>query len=344
MARQVAPIRVAATGACYELAAEDVPVARANAFLRALQLRGLSPHTLRAYAYDLALLFGWLVATARGLEELQSADLVEFIAFQRARGSNPRSINRRLSTARLLYRFCMGHELAVGPGVNVPGRYYKGPGRDHDLGLHRLRRRGPLRLRVKEAHKLVDPLTPQQVRAFFRSLRRYRDLAIAHFMLLCGLRSREVLALELDDVGFEANRIRVRGKGMRERALPLPGIVAELVRRYLQLERPARSTHRQLLLVLQGKRRGQPMTSAGLRSLFRHRRRRPGLSMTNAHRFRHTFGADMARAGVRLPVLQRLMGHADAKTTLQYIRLSMADIAAEYQRALEQLEQRYGRT
>jgi integrase/recombinase XerD len=337
-------IRVAAAGPDrYELVADRGDVEQANAFLRALHLRGLSPHTLRAYAYDIAVLYRWFEATDRMLEQLTAADLVEFIAVQREHNSSPRSINRRLSTARLLFCFGTGHELAVAPGVSSPGPYYKGPGRDHGLGLHRLRRRGPLRLRVREAHKLVEPLTPQQVRAFFRSLHRYRDLAIAHFMLLCGLRSREVLALELDDIGFEASRVRVRGKGQRERALPLPGLLAELVRRYLQTERPSRSTHRQLLLVLQGKRRGEPMTSAGLRSLFRHRRRRPALSMANAHRFRHTFGADMARAGVRLPVLQRLMGHADAKTTLQYVRLSMSDIVAEYQRALEQLELRYGR-
>jgi integrase len=108
-------------------------------------------------------------------------------------------------------------------------------------------------------------------------------------------------------------------------------------------ERPRRSASGRLFVILQGKRRGEPMSAAGLRSIFRHRRRRPALSIANAHRFRHTFGADMARAGVRLPVLQRLMGHSDAKTTLQYIRLSMADISAEYQRAIAQLEQRYGR-
>jgi integrase/recombinase XerD len=62
----------------------------------------------------------------------------------------------------------------------------------------------------------------------------------------------------------------------------------------------------------------------------------------NAHRFRHTFGTYMARAGVRLPVLQKMMGHADAKTTLQYIQLSMTDIADEYRRALAALDKRYG--
>ena len=85
------------------------------------------------------------------------------------------------------------------------------------------------------------------------------------------------------------------------------------------------------------------MTPAGLRSLFRQRRRQPTLTTANAHRFRHTFGTDMARAGVRLPVLQRLMGHADMKMTLQYIELSLVDVADEYQKAIRIIEGRYRR-
>ncbi len=84
------------------------------------------------------------------------------------------------------------------------------------------------------------------------------------------------------------------------------------------------------------------MSAAGLRSLFRHRRRsQPAIANANAHNFRHTFGADMARCGVRLPVLQRMMGHVRAATTLQYINLSMADIAAEFDRTIAQLQRRY---
>jgi len=80
----------------------------------------------------------------------------------------------------------------------------------------------------------------------------------------------------------------------------------------------------------------------GLRNLFRWRRKSEGsIANANAHRFRHTFGADMARAGVGLVVLQRMMGHADPTTTLQYINLSLGDIAAEYKKAISVIERRY---
>jgi len=162
-------------------------------------------------------------------------------------------------------------------------------------------------------------------------------------MLLCGLRSHEVLELKLGDIVLGDRRVRVRGKGQRDRVLPLPDVLARALGQYHELERPRQCAEPRLFVVLQGKQRGRPMTAAGLRSLFRHRRRRPGLAIANAHRFRHTFGADMARAGVRLPILQQMMGHADLKTTLLYVRLSMADIAEEFRRALTKLAGRYRR-
>jgi integrase len=194
---------------------------------------------------------------------------------------------------------------------------------------------------VKIPRRVVEPLTADEVRAFLRSLRRYRDLAIVHLMLLCGLRSHEVLTLGVSDVDFEERRVRICGKGDKERVLPLPAILVTSLGDYLRLERPVACSTQRLFVVLQGPQRGRTMTPPGLRSLFRHRRGKPILRRANAHRFRHTFGADMARAGVRLPILQRMMGHAHGKTTLQYIHLSMADIADEYRRAIAEIEKRY---
>lgn len=330
-------------GGSHALIDDDGPIAEANAFLDALRIRGLSSRTVRAYAYDLLLLYRWLRPLDTSLGQLTGEDLLAFIAAQREAGAEPRSINRRLSTARLLYRFWMGREIGASMRVSLPAPHFKGPGRDHHLGIHKLSRSGVRKLRVSEPRKLVEPLTPEQVRDFLRSLTRYRDLAIVHFMLLCGLRSREVLELKLDDVAFGDHRVRVQGKGERQRALPLPQVLAQMLRQYLQLERPRRCSEPRLFVVLQGRRRGQPMTTAGLRNLFRHRRRHLSLAMANAHRFRHTFGADMARAGVRLPILQQMMGHADLKTTMLYVRLSMADVAEEFRRAISKLDGRYKR-
>jgi len=77
------------------------------------------------------------------------------------------------------------------------------------------------------------------------------------------------------------------------------------------------------------------MTSAGLRSLFRHHRRQMKIPKANPHRFRHTFGADMVRAGISLPALMRLMGHADIQTTMFYVQLSPKDVWEEFHRAVQ---------
>lgn len=316
-------------------------ISEANRFLSALEARGLSSATLRAYAYDLVLLYRWLMERHLTLRRLCVAGLLEFIAAERERAAQPTSINRRLTAYRLLYRFCTDREIERGPGVPRPAPYYRGRGRDRTLGLHRLPRRQRLKLRVKTPHRLVEPLTASEVRHFLRSLRRYRDLAIVHLMLFCGLRSAEVLHLRCTDVIGAECLLRVRGKGNKERVMPLPELLERSIGDYLRWERPAECSALELFVILQGTQRGRAMTAAGLRSLFRHRRRDHVVARANPHRFRHTFGADMARAGVRLPILQRMMGHTNAMTTLQYIHLSMADVAEEYSRAMAAIRSRY---
>src|SRR5690606_32641041 len=168
----------------------------------------------------------------------------------------------------------------------TPSGHYRGRGRDRNLGLHKLtvQRRQPLR--VKVPHTLVEPLTPMHVARFLARCQRYRDVALVYLMLLCGLRSREVLSLRVRDVGLTDAHLRVWGKGGKERALPLPPLLVQLVQDYLHLERPDATCSDALFLVLQGERRGRPMTPEGLRNLFRHRRKEAALAPANPHRFR----------------------------------------------------------
>ena len=104
--------------------------------------------------------------------------------------------------------------------------------------------------------------------------------------------------------------------------MPLPPEILEVLERYLRLERPLTNSPA-LFVSLKGRHRAQAMTSAGLRSLFRH------------HRLRHTCGYDMVRAGMSLPALQRLMGHSQIATTMLYVQLAPQDVWREYARAIE---------
>jgi site-specific recombinase XerD len=335
-------IRVTASGEHHQLVGvKSRELEVANKFLSSLDARCLSPRTIRAYAYDLLVLYRWLDESQQKLEELKQPDLLEFVHTQKKAGAHPHSINRRLLVTSLVYRFCTNREIDSAPGTSLPSPYYRGRGRDRFLGLHSLGKPVHKALSVKAPQKIVEPLEAIQVKTFLRTCRRYRDICIVYLMLLCGLRSREVLSLQVTDVVFGDSRLRVSGKGNKERILPLPSVLLSSIRDYLDFERPLNCIDDALFVVLQGKRQGLVMTPAGLRSLFRHRRKGEKISSANPHRFRHTFGTDMARCGVRLPVLRDMMGHASHETTLQYINLSMADIADEYKRAAAQIQERY---
>jgi integrase len=191
------------------------------------------------------------------------------------------------------------------------------------------------RLRVKEPKRSIVPLSIDEVARFWSSFRTTRDLAIVGLMLLQGLRSAEVMGLTPDDVLLSEAQLRVRGKGGKLRFLPLAPETVQLLEHYMRLERP-NPCSAALFVSLKGPARGQRMTPAGLRSLFRHHRRTTGVKLANPHRFRHTFASDMLRAGVSLPALMRLMGHSDIQTTLLYVQVTPQDVYVEYARAVAQ--------
>ncbi len=317
------------------------PIEEANRFLHALETRGLSAHTVRAYGYDLVVFYRWMGLKKKKLKTLTEADLMDWIADHRVKRQNAKTINRRIVTAGLLYRFHFDKEIPGARGVSRPAAHYIGRHYDPHLGVIRMRKRGRLKLRVPVARKLIEPLTQDQVNVLLRSVHRYRDLIVLLLMLFCGLRSMEVRGLKLDNVSLTERHLRVHGKGNKERMLPLPETLAVLIEKYLRMERPAQGCGDELLVVLQGANRGRRLTASGVRSLFRQRRHSPDLKNANAHRLRHTFGASMARSGVKLPVLQRLMGHSDPLVTLQYIQLSMVDVVDEYHAAIRMIESRY---
>ena len=179
------------------------------------------------------------------------------------------------------------------------------------------------------------PLSVDEVAGFWASFHTARDLAIVGLMLFDGLRSCEVLALNCDDLVLPESQFRVRGKGNKLRWLPLAPETIKLLDHYLRLERPP-NCGVALFVSLKGRARGRRMTSAGLRSLFRHHRRTTGVAPANPHRFRHTFATDMIRAGISLPALMQLMGHAQIQTTLVYIQLTSQDVYQQYARAVAQ--------
>ena len=206
--------------------------------------------------------------------------------------------------------------------------------RQSRLGYGRLRP-ALTQLRVKTPKRVIVPLSVDEVARFWSSFRTSRDLAIVGLMLLQGLRLQEVITLNCEDVLLSESEIRVRGKGNKIRVLPLASDTILLLDHYLRLERP-KDCGPALFVSLKGLARGVRMTPAGMRSLFRHHR---GISQTapaHPHRFRHTFASDLVRAGISLPALMHLLGHAHISTTMIYLQIAPRDVFEQYARAVAQ--------
>lgn len=311
---------------------QDQELDWSNDFLDAQRIRQLSPRSLRAYAYDLLHFARWLQPMRRPLAKLNQSGLLDYVRSQldREPKPTPSTINHRLGVVRCLYRFHYGREI---PGGN--SHFQRTYTTRSSLGYGRPQRRVASGLRLRQPRRVVVPLSADEVARFWNGFRTFRDLAIIALMLLDGLRSCEVLDLQLEDLCLEDAHLRVLGKGNKERALPLPAETLEALQNYLRLERPLTNSP-SLFISLKGRQRGRPMTAAGLRSLFRHHRLCSKVPQANPHRFRHTFGTDMVRAGISLPALMHLMGHTQIRTTMLYVELAPQDVWREYARAVAQ--------
>jgi site-specific recombinase XerD len=315
----------------------DVPWV--NRFLDQQRVRSVAETTLRSYAYDLLHFLRWWVAvnqsTAVTEKALTESALLDYIRFQTNQQPPPAaaSINRRVGVAERALQLAFPH--AQTPFVS--GFQY-GYWRPLPLGTGRPRP-ALSRFRVKTPQRVIVPLSVDEVAHFWASFRTSRDLAIVGLMLFDGVRSCEVLALNREDLLLSEAQMRVRGKGGKPRCLPLAPETIQLLDHYLLLERPP-NCGLPLFVGLKGRARGRRMTAAGLRSLFRHHRRITSVSKANPHRFRHTFASDMVRAGISLPALMQLMGHAKIQTTLVYVQLSAQDVYQQYAHAVAQLVRR----
>ena len=300
-----------------------------NRYLDREYVRRLADKSLYSYAHSLLNFVRWW-ESVHHTGEITAADLTEstlldYLHFQSSRQppTSASTINDRVACADRAIR----NEFPDAPCQVAHGfqQFYL---HRRPLGLGRPRFELS-RLRVKEPKLTIVPLSVDEVARFWSSFRSARDLAIVGMMLMHGLRSAEVMALNRDDVLLSEGQLRVHGKGNKLRLPPLAPETTQLLDHYLRLERPDPCSAA-LFVVLKGPARGQRMTPAGLRSLFRHHRRTTGIQLANPHRFRHTFASDMVRAGISLPALMQLMGHADIQTTLHYVQVSPQDVYLEY--------------
>ena len=326
----------------------------ANRFLDHLETRQFSRATIRAYTYDLVCLARFLHERSIPVVGVNAADLFEWIDWQvrlrspagkvvtiRApRGAAASSVNRRVAAVRAFFEFLvMSGSLPTNP---VPAARRSSGLRATPRGMlsHVGNRRAPTGGRlVREPHRLPESLESEDINAFLAGLNTHRDRALVFAMLFGGLRAGEVRGLLLRNVDMGMRRLRVVGKGNKERVVPVDRVFFNEVTTYLRTERPPGCATPECFVVLRGPSTGSAMTEAGLRSIFRTHRTLSGALRVRPHRLRHTYGTELASAGVDLLVLRELMGHSSPETTAAYVHLSPETLSAAYDDARKAIEQ-----
>jgi site-specific recombinase XerD len=263
--------------------ANPAPMDLGSAIERFLASPALSDSTRRAYAADLREFSSWLRDRGTALEGVDVRVLSAYTS-DLGRGRRrlaPATIARRLAAVRSLLRFALG-------AARVP---------DAALAPRRPRRL-PDAPKLADVELMLDDIAGEGPLAV-------RNRALLELTYSCGLRSAEVIALDLTDVDFEQEAVHVLGKGSKERVVPLGEEAAHTVSVYLRAARPAlaRTAENALFLSVRGRR----LDTSVLRRLLR-----------NPHRLRHAFATHLLEGGADLRTIQELLGHASLSTTQIY--------------------------
>jgi site-specific recombinase XerD len=265
---------------------------------RFLASPALSDATRKAYRGDLEQFGSWLTARGVAIEAVDVRVLTEYAAElgrQRPKLA-PASVARKLSAVRSLLASALG------------------PARVPDVALAPKRaRRLPSAPKATEVDSLLEGLRGDGALGL-------RNRALVELIYSAGLRSAEAVGLDLKDVDFEQEAVHVRGKGGKERTVPLGEEAAYRLSDYLREGRPqlARGAQNALFLSARGKR----LDTSAVRRL-----------VPNPHKLRHAFATHLLEGGADLRVIQELLGHSSLSTTQIYSHVDARRLRRVYDRA-----------
>jgi integrase/recombinase XerD len=276
--------------------------------------RGLSRNTLEAYRSDLLQFGRFLEARAASAVTATSADVSDFLSgLAEGNGKPPASaatIHRKAACLRSFYR----HLRREGVRESDPTASLSAPRRGRKL---------PHVLTRDEVNKLLEQPRGTEPADL-------RDRALLETMYACGLRASETIGLELADVDLEEQVLRARGKGSKERVVPIGRRAVEALRIYLERGRPKLVKGR-LEAHLFVNFRGGPLTRQGLYKIVRRHATGAGLAdRMSPHTLRHTFATHLLSGGCDLRSVQEMLGHADVATTQLYTHLSSQRLKEVY--------------
>ncbi len=279
-----------------------------EAFIRYLDLeKGASSHTLRAYRKDLA----EFSQSFTGMPDtVDVMDLRGFIAGQIQKGLNKTTVSRRLSSIRSFFRYLYRE----GHLKTNPAKLVSNPKMPKLL---------PRFLSVDDVFSLIEK--PQGI-GFIPA----RDRAILELLYASGLRVSELAGINTDDLSMKESLIKVRGKGKKERIVPVGSKAVDALKSYIIERMLRKSAERALFLNRAGKR----LTDRGVRRIVVKYARAMALhGHIGPHTLRHSFASHLLQGGADLRVIQELLGHASLSTTQKYTHLDIAHLMDVYDKA-----------
>ncbi len=283
--------------------------------------RQVSPHTVKAYARDLADFCEFMDRFSGGSWDFATVDrlaLRGFLGAMERRGLARKSMARALSGVRAMYRFLQVHQ-----GLETsPVRAAKTP---------------------RAARKLPGYLDRERTEALFQGAEAravntddasgLRDLAILELFYSSGLRLSELVGLNTSDLDLLSDQVKVRGKGRKERIVPLGSRASRALRHYLDArEDEARRPGADRSAVFLGK-RGKRLSARTVQRLVHRALDTVGGDGLKTHSLRHTFATHLLDAGADLRAVQELLGHASLSTTQIYTHTSVERLKKVYQQA-----------
>ncbi len=273
--------------------------------------KGLSANSLSSYALDIRKLFDFLDRDRKSLLRLKETDLVEFIHLQAQSGLSPRSLARLVSSLKSFFRFLLlENHIKKNPaeGLTSPSLW---------LTLPRV-------LMVEEVESLLekpDLSKPQGI----------RDRAVLEILYGCGLRVSELVSLELKDVRLAQGFLICKGKGSKERIVPVGRAAARWLKTYLKEVRPLWDRNGSAVIFLT--RRGKPFTRQGIWKILKTYGQEAGLrGKIHPHILRHSFATHLLERGADLRSVQMLLGHSQITTTQIYTHVSRDRLKQIYDR------------
>ena len=282
-------------------------------FLAYMELeRGLSRNTLDAYRSDLLQFTAFLRRRRLSATEATHGDLAAFLT-ELADAPAPvaaATIGRKVACLRSFYR----HLRREGVIEHDPTAELHGPSKSQRL---------PRVLSRDEVARLLNEPKGGEPRAL-------RDRALLEIMYACGLRASEAIGLDLSDVNLQEGVVCARGKGSKERLVPIGRQAVAALEAYCQRGRPALLDGRvESRLFLN--RRGSGLSRQGLYKIVQGHARSAGLAeKMSPHTLRHTFATHLLAGGCDLRSLQEMLGHADLSTTQIYTHLSAERLKDAY--------------